>query len=298
MSDSTAARQPQGIGTRRTIRLARLKDSYALILVFILLDYIAASVAHNPWSRVVVAALLAATLLLAFRVAGAPRIWVTLSAIFMFVSILAAIGTAFIPGAGALSQIIPGIGGTLLILAPLVILRHIAASTHVTGETILGAVCVYLLWGMSFACIFSLVDALSPGEFFVEHSSERPASDFLFFSYTTLTTVGYGNLVPVGPLGQALAMVEALLGQIYLVVVVARGVSLWGQGRSASSAGRFAAPPSPETQSDAGSTPRTNAASPTGSDDWQARAVDATSAKGGAIMNASGSSGDPTVSKT
>lgn len=231
MSDSTAAQQPQDIDASHAIRFARLRDSYALILMFILVDYVAASVARSSWSKVVVSALLGGTLLLAFRIARAPRVWVILSAIFMFVNTLAAIGAAVIPGASALSQIVLGIGGTLLILAPLIILRRIAANTHISGETILGAVCVYLLYGMSFAYLFILANFFTPGGFFAEPSPTRPTSDFLFFSYTTLTTVGYGNLIPAGALGQALAMVEALLGQIYLVVVVARGVSLWGQDR-------------------------------------------------------------------
>ena len=52
-------------------------------------------------------------------------------------------------------------------------------------------------------------------------------SDFLFFSYTTLTTTGYGNLVPAGTVGQSVAVLEMLLGQIFLVTLVAGLVSLW-----------------------------------------------------------------------
>lgn len=237
MSESNAVQKKQDAGPSRTNAVVRLKDSYALVLVFILLDYIAASVAQSPWSRVIVLALLSGTLLLAFRIARAPRIWVTAAAIFMIASTIAAATVTVIPGAAWIGQSILNIGGALLILAPFVILRRIASSAYISGETILGAVCVYLLWGMSFAFIFGLVDTLSPGGFFEEQLPQKTASDFLFFSYTTLTTVGYGNLVPGNPLGQALAMVEALLGQIYLVVVVARGVSLWGQDRPAARAG-------------------------------------------------------------
>ena len=229
MSGSNAVHKQQDAGLGRTHALVRLKDSYALVLVAILLDYVVASVALSSWAEVIVVALLAGTLVLAFHTARAPRIWVTLATIFMVASTVTATIAAVIPGAERIGQTIMGIGGALLILAPFVILRRIAASDYISGETILGAVCVYLLWGMSFAYIFSLVDTLSGGGFFIEQLPQRPASDFLFFSYTTLTTVGYGNLVPASPLGQALAMVEALLGQIYLVVVVARGVSLWGQ---------------------------------------------------------------------
>lgn len=237
MSGPKAAHNQQDAEPHGMRAIVRLKDSYALVLIFILLDYIAASVAQSSWGKVVVLALLSGTLLLAFRIARAPRIWVSAAAIFVIASVLAAAIAAVIPGAAWIGQSILNVGGALLILAPFVILRRIAASTYISGETILGAVCVYLLWGMSFAYIFSLVDTLSPGGFFEEQPAQKTASDFLFFSYTTLTTVGYGNLIPGNPLGQALAMVEALLGQIYLVVVVARGVSLWGQDRPATSIG-------------------------------------------------------------
>lgn len=66
---------------------------------------------------------------------------------------------------------------------------------------------------------------------FFAGQAHATANDYLFFSYTTLTTVGYGNLVPAGSVGQTFAMLEALFGQIYLVIVVARLVSLWGQQR-------------------------------------------------------------------
>ena len=58
------------------------------------------------------------------------------------------------------------------------------------------------------------------------------SSDYLFFSYTTLTTTGYGNLVPAGTVGQSLAVLEMLVGQIFLVTLVAGLVSLWRPGRT------------------------------------------------------------------
>src|SRR5262249_59285017 len=107
--------------------------------------------------------------------------------------------------------------------------------------------------------LFLLANSLAPSGFFEEQLQSRPMSDFLFFSFTTLTTVGYGNLIPAGPLGQALAMVEALLGQIYLVVIVARSVSLWGQDRPAVGPRQHSAPQDPAASSDDTGLPRTDA---------------------------------------
>ena len=103
-------------------------------------------------------------------------------------------------------------------------------SASISTETVLGAICVYLLIGFSFSFIYSGVAYVSSTPFFAG-LSEASSNDYLFFSYSTLTTVGYGNLVPAGSVGQTFAMLEALFGQIYLVIVVARLVSLWGQER-------------------------------------------------------------------
>ena len=97
-------------------------------------------------------------------------------------------------------------------------------------QTILGAVCVYLLWGFSYSFLYATIAIFSPTPFFL-HAQPATSSTFLFFSYTTLTTVGYGNLIPASDLGQMRAMLEALLGQVSLVIIVARLVSLWGQER-------------------------------------------------------------------
>src|SRR5262249_44385760 len=146
VSNATATQRTGDAGRVRWF--ARLGNSYALILIFILVDYVAASVAQSAWARVIVAVLLSLTLVLAFRIARAPGIWVSLSVIFMCASTLAAIGAALVPQATDLSQVILGVAGTPLLLAPVVILGRIAASTYVSGETILGAICVYLLYGM------------------------------------------------------------------------------------------------------------------------------------------------------
>src|SRR5262249_51204139 len=123
----------------------------------------------------------------------------------------------------------------------------------VTTETVLGAVCVYLLIGFSFAFIYLAAAFLSSTPFFVGQSSTA-TSEYLFFSYTTLTTVGYGNLVPAGHGGAAVPIVEALFGQIFLVIVVARLVSLWGQAGPRASARTVAGSAGDDSQRDQHST--------------------------------------------
>jgi hypothetical protein len=213
-------------------RLAyQLTDTYGLVLILIVIDYIAASaLTTSGWGRFITVFLLGATLLLTLRVSRSRRIWQVLAVIYLMVSTVSTLLSEVMPGANTLTQHITILAGILLLVTPLAILRHIASHPVVTTETVLGAICVYLLIGFSFAFIYSGIALLNASPFF-QGQSPATINNTLFFSYTTLTTVGYGDLVPAMSLGQTFAMLEALFGQIYLVLIVARLVSLWGQER-------------------------------------------------------------------
>jgi voltage-gated potassium channel Kch len=96
-------------------------------------------------------------------------------------------------------------------------------------RTILGAISVYALLGLLFAFLYFAVGRWNDSEFFTGVAESR-SSDYLFFSYTTLTTTGYGNLIPAGTVGQSFAVFEMLVGQIFLITLVAGLVSLWRPG--------------------------------------------------------------------
>lgn len=225
------AQRPLERGTRRLRELARAADSYGLVLGLIFLDYIAASALdNNPWGRVITAFLLGATILVALHTSSASRRLMIIGALCFALGVLTALIGALWPAYQNIGQLGPVISGLLLVVAMVVIVRRIVAHTVVTVQTVLGAIDVYLLIGMVFALLYAGLDIISPAPFFVG-TPHATTNDFLFFSYTTLTTVGYGNLIPQSNVGMTMAMVEALFGQIYLVIVVARLVSLWGQAR-------------------------------------------------------------------
>jgi hypothetical protein len=104
---------------------------------------------------------------------------------------------------------------------------HLIKSREVTTEILFAAVCVYLLIGLSWAALYLFIDFVSPGSF-IDTSDElaTTAPRFLFFSYVTLTTVGYGTLVPATDQARSIAMIEAIVGQLYLTILVARLVGL------------------------------------------------------------------------
>jgi hypothetical protein len=121
-------------------------------------------------------------------------------------------------------------GAALSLVAIGAIGRQLVTHPRISGATILGALCTYLLIGMLFASVFATVNAVSSTPFFVTETAPR-SLDFLYFSYVTLTTVGYGDLTAAGDLGRML-VTEALLGQLYLVTVVAVVIGNLGRERS------------------------------------------------------------------
>ena len=110
------------------------------------------------------------------------------------------------------------------VLASGVVLFDVMTGEDATTDKVLGALCGYLLLGILFALIFAEMEQNNSGCFRMEGSSEF--SDFIYFSIVTLSTLGYGDIVPVSAQARALVSLEVLLGQFYLAVVVARLVAL------------------------------------------------------------------------
>lgn len=227
--DAPSGRVQAPAAPRVARRLERPADSYGLVLLLVILDYVAVSAfSETTWGDVGIVLLQGLTLFFALRTSRARRRWVLLAGVYLVVGTIGALASALLSVSGVLNQVIRILGGVLLLVTPLVIVRRVITHRFVTAETLLGAICVYVLIGLSFSSLFTAVAFFGTGPFFagVRHAT---GSAYLFFSYSTLTTVGYGNLVPAYSLGQSLAMLEALLGQIYLVIVVSRLVSLWGR---------------------------------------------------------------------
>ena len=159
-------------------------------------------------------------------------------AIIVIASFIALVGGGSLGPAPAKSPRHPargaGAGGDRLRALP----PHLRADGIVTVQTMFGVLCIYLLIGLFFASGYGLIEAVSDSAFFATGFT-GDSSDFLYFSFATLTTVGYGDLTAATDLGRSLAITEALIGQIYLVTVVALIVSNIGRARRAET------PPSP-----------------------------------------------------
>jgi uncharacterized membrane protein len=123
----------------------------------------------------------------------------------------------------------------LVLIAPVVILNRIIRHETIGTETILGAVCVYVLLGIAFSGIYAAIDDAEHGGFFAQTQATTTSNvEFLYFSFITMTTVGFGDLTPATDVGRVAVTFEALLGQVFLVTLVARLVSMYGVQRTGS----------------------------------------------------------------
>ncbi|MHB1430565.1 MAG: potassium channel family protein [Streptosporangiaceae bacterium] len=114
--------------------------------------------------------------------------------------------------------------GLILLLAVMLIIRQILAMPTVTAQSIYGAISAYLIIGLMFASFFAAMYWLQGQHFFASHQPGT-ISNFQYFSFTTLTTLGYGDFTAYQNPGQAVAMIEAMTGQIFLATLVAKLVS-------------------------------------------------------------------------
>jgi Ion channel len=117
-----------------------------------------------------------------------------------------------------------------LALLTAVLLRHVFREGPITADRIRGAVAVYLLIGLLWCLAYQLLDYIVPGSFHLVESGVlirgRISHRLAYFSFVTLTTVGYGDITPVHPIARALATAEALVGQLYPAILIGRLVSL------------------------------------------------------------------------
>jgi len=125
----------------------------------------------------------------------------------------------------------PALGIVFWALTGLLIIRRIVLRTdRITGDTINGAICVYLLLGLGWSHAYALLEAIEPGSFTVSRelvaAGGHAFEGFIGYSFVTLTTLGYGNVVPLTPRGESLAIAEAITGQLYLAVLLARLVAM------------------------------------------------------------------------
>jgi hypothetical protein len=232
LSPEERAARRQARKEAREARLATLEDRFALAAILIVITIITTAIGGDErWGQFVLVIVESATLIVIFHASNVARrtirtvtVLVILAAAVTAVSITLdrqTLGPAFV-------------GGAIAFAGPVVIVRRIRDHARIDIETIAASLCIYLLAGIFFSYVYRILDVLE-GQFFAQKAAAQ-AVDFIYFSFTTLTTTGYGDFTAGTSFGRMLAISEALVGQIYLVSVVALLVANLGRERRTASA--------------------------------------------------------------
>jgi hypothetical protein len=207
-------------------------NRYGLAIGSIACNYAIATAVHGEVGSAWALASALVTIWLVFAVSEAPRVR-RLAAVALPISFSVAILVSLAHSGRNDTVLQTGLVITnmaLYTIAPLVIVRHIFRRPVVDAQTMNGAIAAYLLIGMAFAYAFSAIGFVQsdPPLFGADGPGTMP--QVLFFSFITLTTTGYGNLVPAANPAQTLAVGEAIIGQLFLVTAVAKIVTAWRMG--------------------------------------------------------------------
>lgn len=217
-------------------------SGYAIVLGLLVISYALCATQRgtnpSPWAFLVILV----TVAVVFRVTGTRPIiqhvaWVILSAAGLATLIATLVGA----NGHALDILFSTASMVALLIAPATIITHQVTRRGLNLEALLAAITAYVLVGLFFTFVFNLFSLVSTAPMFGGPDDDSLANQ-LFFSFTTLTTTGYGNLVPVGAGPQAVAVAEAITGQLFLITAVAR--IMRGTGARTASA---SSPPSKES---------------------------------------------------
>jgi hypothetical protein len=233
------ARKPEGADEGRSLTrdpgerwghfATRVANAFGLVLLLVLATYVLGSLtAFRDWTGVLTTLVASAAGVVGLAGAGARPMVIRAAAILGLAAVVLAVLSEItddlhLLGASSFVVVI------LLLVAAGAILRAVLAETEVGFRTILGAISVYTILGLLFTFLYAALDRVQSAPFFGSGITLKHG-DILFFSFTTLTTTGYGNLVPAGQPGRMFAGLEMLMGQIFLVTLVAGLVSLWRPG--------------------------------------------------------------------
>jgi hypothetical protein len=204
-------------------------DRYVLVFFLILLTVLSSAfMGDGSWGLIFTLLLQTATLLVALRTSDAGRKSQILAGVVALLTI-AGVSIALLTGNDRIAHLAYAASMVALVaVTPVAIIRRLISHPTVNLTTITGAANIYLLFGLFWASVYSAIGAFThvgtqtPAQaFFISATGRTPiASDFIYYSYTTLTTVGYGDLTSVSQLGRMISITEALVGQLYLVIVV------------------------------------------------------------------------------
>jgi hypothetical protein len=207
-------------------RVARVRasHSYGVVLALIVGVFVFTSVASNSdWADSTLVLLQGATLVTALYTSGVARANSTVSLTLVALSAASAVALLVFGGDG-FAALVGILSGLLTVATIATVALGVVDQGEANVQAVTGAVCVYVLIGILFVFLYGVLATLGSGDFFAQ-GTDGTRSLRLYFSFVTLATLGYGDYTAAGELGRTLAIVEALIGQLYLVTVIAVLVS-------------------------------------------------------------------------
>ncbi len=189
------------------------------VLLLLTYVYLASAPPTGRWVPLLAMALMGATLLACLLASRSGSIAFYVALIVLAAGFASAI-VGVLGGYETERAIAYGVSALLVVAAPIAIAHGVVSRGVIDRRTIMAALSIYVLVGMLWAFTELTIQAASSHPFFAQ-TKQGTTADFLYFSFVTLTTVGYGDLTAAGGFGRSLAVLEAMFGQMYLVTVVA-----------------------------------------------------------------------------
>ena len=106
------------------------------------------------------------------------------------------------------------------------LMSYLFKTKDITSDIIIGAICAYFLIGLMWAYVYAILETFRPGTFHSSQGGNFERVSFIYYSFVTITTLGYGDITPLTSQARSLSILEAVFGQIYLAVVIARLVGI------------------------------------------------------------------------
>lgn len=201
-------------------------DRFGVLLIVVFVSFVTVPiVADRGWGTAAVGIQAAIVVLLALEASGVSPRWIAASAVAVVLTTVVLVSEAALR-TGAPPAWPSAVLTVLLASTPFLVLRRVVSQPRVTVASIAGALSAYLLIGLAFGALFQTISLVDSDAF---SQPLGPAASY--FSFVTLVTLGYGDIVPVSNFARSMATLEAVLGQVLLVTLVARSVSTLGQDR-------------------------------------------------------------------
>jgi hypothetical protein len=225
MSDRSASHETPAPARPEESDFIPLRERYGLILALILAAYVVTGIEPTPlvvllnsmiWGVVLLAALWSPGLPKALRRIGLG------ATLILFVSAVT-LGWLDSETAGGWRALVLAVAQMAALLA---ILSRVLRHRTVRLQTVMGGIAAYALLAFVMSAVYFGVDLLTASDFL---SGVNSHGDYTYFSFVVMTTVGFGDITPVSDLAKRLVVIEAFVGQVFIVTFVARLVSLWGQ---------------------------------------------------------------------